>query len=665
MLKWSTVTDDHFNTSVSGIYDVEITNDVPSIAVKKSYGYAIGAGPVIDGYSELSPAWMLSEDLNCTGNDCLTEIEVWTDAPAGSTVYISVNGGAETSKVTAASSGMSYADFGIILDSSVLHNTLNVRVVSTGTNEETYYIDIDEEIPDLALINPVDCSAGDVCRRLDLIDNPATTDYIEMAELGYGYNDDAVTGGALNFKSSGVIIFEVTGATAGMVKVESVTGGEIAGITNGEAPVLYDGIEGIYYADFSNMTVVDDNAKGQTDYDVVFKVTESPSGAVSKYLVKLHVDLLKPAAINIDGTLSVNKKTAEVAVDWTAVEGNDSVLGGVSGAVHEYDIRYQDYNEGTCTIATAFEGAKKPLETIAGTVPDPIITGDMTYNFFVNRINNGQTGINLKEADIHRNGNKYCFAVAAVDAVYASDGTVLARNTGTISPNDIGEVKMAWSEIEPDSFGFHFNVIRNLGDLDGDGLDDFVIADSYRSGDGTTNNYFGRIEIYYSKGDASFVVSGSENMEVLGAGISSKTDFNKDGHLDFAYTNAFGEIFIHYGTTEGLTSIPSYTFVSKDESNQTARTMATGDYNGDGCDDIAVSAPTFNGAGSARGQVYIYFGRGTECSSNDPMDGEAPDVVFEGSANNDRLGRGEIYSVGDINGDGKTDFAFSTDNKIF
>ncbi|HSW60474.1 MAG TPA: VCBS repeat-containing protein, partial [bacterium] len=47
------------------------------------------------------------------------------------------------------------------------------------------------------------------------------------------------------------------------------------------------------------------------------------------------------------------------------------------------------------------------------------------------------------------------------------------------------------------------------------------------------------------------------------------------------------------------------------------------------------------------------------------IDGETPDVVFEGSANNDRLGRGEIYSVGDINGDGKTDFAFSTDNKIF
>lgn len=651
----ATVTDDHFNTSVSGIYDVEITNDVPSIAVKKSYGYSIGAGPVINGYSELSPAWMLSEDLNCTGNDCLTEIEVWTDAPAGSTVYISVNGGAETSKVTAASSGMSYADFGIILDSSVLHNTLNVRVVSTGTNEETYYIDIDEEIPDLALINPVDCSTDDVCRRLDVIDNPATTDYIELAELGYGYNDDAVTGGALNFKSSGVIIFEVTGATAGMVKVESVAGGEIAGITNGEAPILYDGIEGIYYADFSNMTVVDDNANGQTDYDVVFKVTESPSGAVSKYLVKLHVDLKKPAAINIDGTLSVNKKTAEVAVDWAAVEGNDSALGGVSGAVHEYDIRYQDYNEGACTIATAFDGAKQPLETIAGTVPDPIITGDMTYNFFINRINNGQTGINFKEADIHRNGNKYCFAVAAVDAVYASDGTVLARNIGTISPNDIGEVKMAWTEIVPVSLGLHAFRLTNLGDIDGDGIDDYVISDYLKTINTENEDRNGKIKIHYSKEETSFELIG-EIDDRIGIGISSKADFNGDGFLDFAYTNRYGNISVHFGGISGLSNMPSLTFTAKDASTQNFRSMATGDYNGDGCDDILITAPNSNGSGIQRGEIYIYFGRGAECSSLNPIDGNEPDVIFEGGTDNDKMGISDISAIGDVNNDGKKDF---------
>ena len=495
------IKDNHLNESATGEFDVEVDIEDPNITLRKGYGYSTGEGPVISGDSELSPAWMIPGDVNCTDDDCYTEIEVWTDAPAGSEISISVNGGASVEENSVSDSGQSYAEFNIILDNSLEYNTIFVKIVSTtlAEAEVLHYIKIDENPPVLTLINPVDCSSQEVCRRLDLFDNPATPDYIELAELGYGYADDALSGGVLNFKASGVIRFEIEGATDGTVVVESVIGGSVPGIANYTAPILYDEGNDIYYAEFTNMTVEDSNPLGQTDYDLVFKVTEEPSGATSKYLINLHLDLAVPSAIDIAGNLSVNAKTGEVNVNWDTVSGNDSTLGGIEDAVHEYNVRYQDYNEGTCSIAASFGDAKKPLETIAGPVPETDVEGiTLEYGFYVNRIDNGESGENLVEADIHKNGNKYCFAVRAVDAVYANDGTVLAKNNGNISPYDAGEVKMDWQTLRDENFGYHSLKIRNLGDLDGDGKDDFVIVDSWKSSDGINNDYGGHIEIIFS-----------------------------------------------------------------------------------------------------------------------------------------------------------------------
>lgn len=655
----ATIKDNHDNQSSTPEIDINAVVSDPSITLKKSYNYALGAGPVILGDTVENSAWMIPSDVDCTGDDCDTEIEVWTDAPAGSTAYISINGGAEVSKSTVSNSGQSYANFGITIDNSLAYNTVEVRVVSTtfAEGESTHYIKIDETLPQLTLINPATCT--EICRRKDLADDPLTTDLIELAELGYGYDDDAVPGGTLNFKANGAIIFRIDGAEGGTVTIETV-----AGITNGTASISYDSIGGYYYADFTTLTAADSNVNGQTDYDLVFKVTESPSGAVSRYLVKLHVDLKKPAAVDISGKVSTFKKEGRVEMSWTALAGNNSAYGDLPGAVYRYDVRYHDYNAGSCTIAAAFTSSKIPLETIAGPVPDSVVSGEMEYEFFVNRINNGVSGAGFKESDTHRNGNKYCFAVAAVDAVYASDGTVLAENLGTIAPNDTGEMKMEWTQIRADNPKAHLATIRNLGDLDGDGFDDFVIADGYKSSDGIANDYAGHIQIYFTKGEMTFERSGAPD-DSLGQGVSSKADFNGDGFLDFAYTNVYGEVFVHHGSETGLNAVAGTTFTAKDNSYQTARTMATGDYNGDGCDDIAVSAPAVHGSGTSRGQVYIYFGRGAECSSLTPIDGNIPDVTFEGNTNSDRLGRGGIYSVGDINGDGKIDFALPTDTKIF
>jgi len=605
---------------------------------------------------------MVPSDVDCTGDNCDTEIEVWTDAPAGSTAYVSINGGAEVSKTTVSNSGQSYADFDITLDNSIAYNTIEVRLVSTtlAESDSTDYIKIDETLPQLTLINPATCTG--ICRRKDLSDDPVTTDLIELAELGYGYDDDAVAGGVLNFKTAGAIQFTVEGATGGTVAIETVSG-----ISNGTASISYDSIGGYYYADFTTLTATDSNADGQTDYNLVFKVTESPSGAVSRYLVKLHVDLKKPAAVDLSGKVSTYKKEGRVEMNWDAVAGNNSIFGDLPGAVYRYDVRYQDYNTASCTIGTTFTSAKKPIETIAGPVPDPVLAGEMGYEFFVNRLDNGKltTDPLYREFDTHKNGNKYCFAAAAVDAVYASDGTVLAENLGNIAPNDTGEMKMEWTQIRTDCAGSHYAVLRDLGDLDGDSLNDFTIADKFKSSDCVNNDLAGNVKIVFSKGEDSFEVIGSAANDRLGIGVSSKANFNGDEYLDFAYADKYGKVFVHYGTVDGLSTTPSFQFTAKDNSTQNFRTMAVGDYSGDGCDDIAVSAPGAGGSGVARGQVYVYFGRGESCDSDVAIDGNSPDVTFEGGSDNDELGRGEIYAGADMNGDGKTDFILPSYKNVY
>lgn len=661
----ATIKDDHLNqssTPLSGGFDIQINADVPSIDVLKSTGYDQGEGDSLNGATPESPAWFNPEDINCTDNICDSDIEVWTDAPSGSTAYISLNGGAESSSSTVSAGEKSFADFTLALDTSLEYNTLTVRIVTETSDEnaDTYYIKVDKTSPVISLINPADCSTLPVCRRIDLVDNPAT-DVIELAELGFGYGDDSVYGGVLNFKPASSIQFEIAGAEDGTVEVESVSG-----IVNGLSGIEFDSISGIYYASFENMTVADTNGSGQKNYDLIFRVTESPSGAVARYLVKLHLDLVKPAAINITGKVTSTDYEGKVKIDWVAIQGNNSPYGINPGAVYEYDVRYQDYSEGICSINTNFDSAKKPLTAIAGDVPDPMV-GEMSYTFYLNRINNGKTSSDplFRESDTHKNGDSYCFAVRAVDAVYAEDGTILALNKGSIIAEDQGKIELPWYELRGATAKSHFTIIRNLGDLDGDTLDDFALSDSYRSSNGIDNDFFGSIQIYFTGGVSSFERTGTEVNETLGIGISDRADFNGDGYLDFSYTNADGMIFVHYGSSTGLNDIPGTTFTAKDGSYQAARTMATGDYNGDGCDDIAVSAPSVNGSGTARGQVYIYFGRGSECSSEEAIDGAVPDETFEGGTNNDRLGRGEIYSVGDIDNDGNTDLAFSSDTKIF
>jgi len=200
------------------------------------------------------------------------------------------------------------------------------------------------------------------------------------------------------------------------------------------------------------------------------------------------------------------------------------------------------------------------------------------------------------------------------------------------------------AEKRDDSFGVSFD----FTDFNGDGYDDVVVgAGNYPIG----GHCWGRAYVYF----------GGENMDSIpdwkktGAYDSdfgrrvTVGDFNNDGCGDIAVSNPTenddGMAYIFYGSTNPDT-IPDVTLVGVGggPTNALFGCEISGGYdiNGDEYDDLIVGSEGYNGL---NGRVYIFLG-------GNPMD-SIPDLKFGGPCGffGDNLGM-----LGDINGDGYGDF---------
>jgi FG-GAP repeat protein len=201
-----------------------------------------------------------------------------------------------------------------------------------------------------------------------------------------------------------------------------------------------------------------------------------------------------------------------------------------------------------------------------------------------------------------------------------------------------------------DSFG---QVCDVVGDVNGDGFGE-VIVGAWRDDNGTLTDA-GSVFVY-SGADGSLLrtIQGGALDDHMGFGSSAAGDVNGDGFADICAA-ADEDNVPGIGPNAGSATIVSgfdgsvlYTFTGQAASELFGwSTAAAGDVNGDGRDDVLVGALQARSASSpsAAGSLVVFSG----------LDGSVLHRVF-GDVAGGQLGS-DVGRVGDVNGDGKADFA--------
>jgi len=248
---------------------------------------------------------------------------------------------------------------------------------------------------------------------------------------------------------------------------------------------------------------------------------------------------------------------------------------------------------------------------------------------------------------------------------------ILGSRYGFQMDTDLGESDASFYGESPGSWSA--TAIAGAGDVNGDGLDDFLIGalfnDEGGPSAGQTYLFFGRTEGWsldtnLSEADASFI--GENEQDSAGFSISGAGDVNGDGFDDFLIGSRFngdggsisGQTYLVFGKASGWSmdtnlSLADASFWGENEGDYSGQSVAgVGDFNGDGYDDFLIGASNNGDKASHCGQSYLILGRASGWSMDTRL--SVSNASFWGEAKGDESGS-SVAGAGDVNGDGYDD----------
>jgi len=199
------------------------------------------------------------------------------------------------------------------------------------------------------------------------------------------------------------------------------------------------------------------------------------------------------------------------------------------------------------------------------------------------------------------------------------------------------------SGVAPDN---HFGKsVAGVGDLDGDGMDDFMVGADYFSR--VSLNYAGSVRVY-SGGTGAIIYQfyGSAYADFFGASVANAGDVNGDGINDLIIgasggLGQSGYVKVYSGATGSLL----HHFLGPHAGSRFGISVSSaGDLDQDGYSDLLIGASFANSpVRSSVGGVYVYSGGTGNLLAN-----------FWGLAASDYFGA-SVANAGDVNGDGIND----------
>ncbi|SHI48019.1 FG-GAP repeat-containing protein [Aureimonas altamirensis DSM 21988] len=415
----------------------------------------------------------------------------------------------------------------------------------------------------------------------------------------------------LNVSIDAVTGFDSTTTTPFLSDVSSVTfsGGQSSGLTNGTA-----------------------NAGDTVVFDVAMKsaVTVSTTGGTPRLV------------INVGGQTKYADYDAASSTGTTlrfkyVVAAGDNDTNGISVTENAIDL-----HGGSITIDRSGAAAGLKHSALSDNTSFKV---DTTAPSVTSLAIAGQTGAvnhTLNE------GDTVTLEASFGEAVFVTGTPILRVKVGTQDRDAVYVSGSGTSKLQ-----FRYTIVS--GDVNGDGLDDFIVAAP--SNDGSAVNAGRAYVVYGQTGGATFnlssVAAGSGGFALSGEGVgnnlswsvSAAGDVNGDGlsdilvgarYNDFSGSNA-GRAYVVYGksgtATVQLTDIArssgGFAITGERANDQFSFDVSNaGDVNGDGLGDLLVGAWNNPTTATNAGRAYLIFGR-----TDGAMGGTSVDVLGDASAN--------------------------------